>query len=88
MDRSDSGFPVPSSLAGYADRGFSFHDKRGHVSPKKKGTLVFLRVWSVLIFLVSCAFLTRLLTVSYLEAFSVAVTFHSLDKCDHLNKSY
>ena len=38
--RNDSEFPVPSSLAGYADRGFSFHERRGHVSPKKKGTVV------------------------------------------------
>ncbi|XP_078354068.1 uncharacterized protein LOC144638717 isoform X1 [Oculina patagonica] len=39
--RNDSEFPVPSSLAGYADRGFSFHERRAdrgsHVSPKKKG---------------------------------------------------
>ena len=41
--RTDSEFPLPSSLAGYADRGFSFHERRGdrgsHVSPKKKGNL-------------------------------------------------
>ena len=39
--RTDADFPVPSSLAGYADRGFSFRDieadQSSHVSPKKKG---------------------------------------------------
>ena len=43
VDRSDSEFPVPSSLAGYADRGLSFHESHGYASPKKKGALFF--VW-------------------------------------------
>ena len=41
VNRTDSEFPLPSSLAGYADRGFSFHEKRtgrgSQVSPKRKG---------------------------------------------------
>ena len=48
VDRSDPGFPVPSSLAGYADRGFSFHEKCGNVSPKKKGTFFKKFVSSIL----------------------------------------
>ena len=43
MIRTDSEFPVPSPLAGYADRGFSFDERRTdrgrNVSPKKKGSL-------------------------------------------------
>lgn len=42
VDRSSSEFPIPSSLVGYADRGFSFHEKRGHVSPQKKGIILCL----------------------------------------------
>lgn len=41
VDRSSSEFPIPSSLVGYADRGFSFHEKRGHVSPQKKGNILY-----------------------------------------------
>ena len=42
VDRSSSEFPMPSSLVGYGDRGFSFHEKRGHVSPQKKGIILYL----------------------------------------------
>ena len=43
VSRTHSDFPLPSSLAGYADRGFSFHERRAgrgsHVSPKRKGNV-------------------------------------------------
>ena len=42
VDRSSSEFPMPSSLVGYADRGFSFNEKRGHISPQKKGNILYL----------------------------------------------
>ena len=43
--RTDSEFPVPSPLAGYADRGFSFDERRTdrgrNVSSKRKGSLTY-----------------------------------------------
>ena len=42
MDRSDSEFPVPASVAGYSKQGQSFQESHGNMSPTKKGTFALI----------------------------------------------
>ncbi|XP_068726687.1 uncharacterized protein [Montipora capricornis] len=43
VDRSDSEFPVPASVAGYSKQGQSFQESLGNMSPTKKGKKNFSR---------------------------------------------